>query len=278
MCTHDSSHSYREDKNYLTHNYELVESIEPTCTQDGYIKYVCKHDYEHINHEIIDATGHNEIIDEAVSSTCVTPGLTKGSHCSICKVILVPQIETGLDNHENARVCSYCGVVNNNYYTEGLSFTKKQTGENKYYYEVSVGTATSSIIYIPDYYDGWKVSNIKDNGFRSNKTVQTVYFGANITYVGNNAFDNCTNLTNVIMNDGVSSIGESAFSGCALTTIVIQKSVKGIANYAFSGCPLETVYYKGTEQEWGEIQILNNYSSNYALYNATKIYNYVEEE
>ena len=34
---------------------------------------------------------HTEIVDPAVESTCAEPGLTKGSHCSVCGEIIVAQ-------------------------------------------------------------------------------------------------------------------------------------------------------------------------------------------
>jgi hypothetical protein len=63
----------------------------------------------------------------------------------------------------------------------------------------------------------------------------------------------CSSLTSVTIGSGVTSIGETAFGGCYSLT---------------------TVNYRGTEEEWGKIEID---TTNYELTSATKTYNYTGE-
>lgn len=74
----------------------------------------------------------------------------------------------------------------------------------------------------------------------------------------------------------VTSIGMYAFEGCSgFTSITIPDSVISIGSSAFSGCSgLNEVYYKGTIENWNNIQID---SDNSYLMNATRYY-YIENE
>ena len=71
----------------------------------------------------------------------------------------------------------------------------------------------------------------------------------------------------------VKQIGGEAFKGSSFTSIVIPKSVVFIDVCAFgSGKYLTTVYYEGTEEEWSNVNIANDYNANRALHNATKYF------
>ena len=74
----------------VEHKGKLVNTVNPTCTQNGYNSYVCQICGTQYN-EIIPAYGHNVVIDYEVAPTVVSSGLTRGSHCSICGAVITPQ-------------------------------------------------------------------------------------------------------------------------------------------------------------------------------------------
>lgn len=69
--------------------------IPASCTADGSYDMIvyCSICNAEIERETIKlaATGHTEVVDEAVAPTCILPGLTKGSHCSVCNEVTVAQ-------------------------------------------------------------------------------------------------------------------------------------------------------------------------------------------
>ena len=73
------------------HDYDEVVT-EPTCTEQGYTTYTCHCNHSYID-DYIDALGHIEVVDNAVDATFSLPGLTAGSHCSVCNEVIVAQIE-----------------------------------------------------------------------------------------------------------------------------------------------------------------------------------------
>ncbi len=80
------------------HDYDEVVT-EPTCTEQGYTTYTCHCNDSYIDN-YVEALGHTEVVDNAVNATFSSPGLTAGSHCSVCNEVIVAQIEIpslGLD-------------------------------------------------------------------------------------------------------------------------------------------------------------------------------------
>ena len=61
----------------LGHNYELTNTVKPTCESDGYNDYVCKNDASHTKHEVIKSLGHNYIhcTDSLTNPTCTVDGI-----------------------------------------------------------------------------------------------------------------------------------------------------------------------------------------------------------
>lgn len=112
--------------------------------------------------------------------------------------------------------------------------------------------------------------------------IQTVNINGNIQRIGANAFYGLKNLTQLNLNEGAEVIGERAFSGCEkLENVVLPDSVTTLEGDAFGYCAelkeivipagmktisggafitvydskLCRVYYKGTQEEWNQIQI-----------------------
>ena len=125
-----------------SHNWnDGVESVLPTCNDEGVILYTCKVCGE-TKTQAIAKKGHTIEKDSAVTPTCTTPGLTEGSHCSVCGAIVEPQEEVLAKGHsyetittkattkKNGSVvkkCRVCGYVSSNttiYYPKVITLSR----------------------------------------------------------------------------------------------------------------------------------------------------------
>ena len=72
------------------HAYDQEILQEPTCTEPGLARYTCE--CGDVQLMAIPAKGHRPVTDAGRAPTCEADGLTEGSHCSVCGVVLVSQI------------------------------------------------------------------------------------------------------------------------------------------------------------------------------------------
>ena len=116
-----------------THRAVLVQAVEPTClTKGNKAYYVCDCGRWYANSSCtteitlqdveLPAKGHTEAIDPVKEATCMQTGLTQGSHCSDCGLVIKAQTVTPALGHNysgdyayNAgghwRVCSRCAAL-----------------------------------------------------------------------------------------------------------------------------------------------------------------------
>ncbi len=89
---------------------EKVIIKEPTCTELGSAQKFCSKCG--MEKTIIQkALGHTEIVDEEIAATCTQPGLTAGSHCSVCGVVTIKQEEIARKHTDEdlSGICEGCG-------------------------------------------------------------------------------------------------------------------------------------------------------------------------
>ncbi len=116
-----------------THRAVLVQAVEPTClTKGNKAYYVCDCGRWYANSSCtteitlqdveLPAKGHTEAIDPAKEATCMQTGLTQGSHCSDCGLVIKAQTVTPALGHNYSgdyaydagghwRVCSRCAAL-----------------------------------------------------------------------------------------------------------------------------------------------------------------------
>ena len=107
----------QEEVAALGHTWDDGEvTTAPTCTKTGVKTFTCDTCGE-TRTEDIKATGHTVIVDEAVAPTCTEPGLTEGSHCSVCNEVIKAQEEVAALGHTwddgevtTAPTCTETGV------------------------------------------------------------------------------------------------------------------------------------------------------------------------
>lgn len=74
------------------HEYGDFEILKnPTCTEKGQKGKICKKCGKITEKTDIDAAGHTPVTDPAVAPTETSDGLTEGSHCGVCGVVLQAQ-------------------------------------------------------------------------------------------------------------------------------------------------------------------------------------------
>jgi uncharacterized repeat protein (TIGR02543 family) len=130
-------------------------------------------------------------------------------------------------------------VANITYYAQWETLT-----DDYYEYEVSGENATitgyngpGGDISIPSKIEGYTVTAIGENAFRSCSSLTGVTIPDGVTSIGENAFIDCGGLTGITIPDSVTLIGEGAFYGCSsLPDITIPAGVTSIGTWAFSYC------------------------------------------
>ena len=77
----------------LGHSYgEYTSNNDATCVNDGTKTAKCTRcEAKDIKIDENSKTGHTVVVDSAKAATCTETGLTEGSHCSVCNVVLTPQ-------------------------------------------------------------------------------------------------------------------------------------------------------------------------------------------
>ena len=89
------------------HNYTSAV-MAPTCTEKGYTTYTCTCGDTYTGNEVA-ALGHNEVTDNGYAATCTEAGLTDGTHCDRCDVVLIGQeVLPATGHHFEDGNCSGC--------------------------------------------------------------------------------------------------------------------------------------------------------------------------
>lgn len=92
-------------------------------------------------------------------------------------------------------------------------------------------------ITIPDEIEGYPVTAIASNAFKSCTSISHVKLPDSIKKIGISAFEGCTALESINIPDGVTTISQNTFYGCSsLDNIIIPDSITEIGIRAFQNC------------------------------------------
>ena len=121
--------------------------------------------------------------------------------------------------------------------------------------EITDYTGSATNLTLPSRLDGYPVTSIGDNSFRSCSTLESVTISNSIINLGDYAFYDCVSLESITIPNGVTSIGYSAFFSCdSLESITIPDSVTNIEYAAFGNCwTLESIAVDANNQYYSDI-------------------------
>ncbi len=99
------------------------------------------------------------------------------------------------------------------------------------------GYTFSGDLVIPTEIDGYTVTEISENAFRSQHGISSVKIPDTVYYIGPSAFKDCLGMSEVVIPSGVVAIDDYAFQHCTyLGALTIPDSVIFLGKYAFSEC------------------------------------------
>lgn len=126
--------------------------------------------------------------------------------------------------------------------TAGLRYTRAADPETLQEVMAITGySGRDSFIYIPDTYEGLKITAIDDSVFmdnfiNNNHNIKYVRLPKHIEKIGSNTFKDCKNLKQILNADNLKEIGIGAFNGCSSLKSINMPSVTYIDDSAFEDC------------------------------------------
>ena len=173
-------------------------------------------------------------------------------YCSSLTSVEIPEGVTTIESD----AFSYCSGLTSVEIPEGVT----AIGEKAFYYCKKLSSVS-----LPD-----TLTEIESYAFWDCYVLTDIILPEKLESIGSYAFANCYRLTEIIIPDSVATIGLYAFAYCgSLTTVTLGSGVTTIKAYAFYKCTeLVEVYYKGTPDEWDEIEIgtENTYLESASIY------------
>ena len=218
----------------------------PTETAEGLEERICKNDVSHTETRSIEKLESKPVIDEKDKpsdgekpstsdkpSTGGTPAVTDNANTSdtpvatdSSKLIETPAAKDTTLTDETNKV---------------TFIVTSSSGEEPAVEYKALESTTDKTVTIPDSVTingiTYKITEIADDAFANNKTVEKIVIGNNIETIGNGAFSGCTALKTISLPNSVKEIGDGAFNGCtSLKKVAIPDSVTEIGVGAFNGC------------------------------------------
>ena len=245
--------------------YKLIESVQPTCTENGYDKYVCLCGYEK---EITSyATGHDYQIIKEVEPTCTDRGYNEYV-CSVCGDTMSENTAPLGHEFDDSGICINCGIHNQSsglcgddvtwvydFYTKILTINGNGQMDDYFSFGDDMRPWKDFVSEIKTVIVSENITGIGSGAFEGLTNLEKVTIGDNLNYIGAGAFLSCSTLKEIELPNNITEISDMCFANCSsLTDIYIPSSVSKIGLFAFYKCDaLTDIYYSGTEDEWNVI-------------------------
>lgn len=179
---------------------------------------------------------HQAVKDVEIAATCTEPGLSEGSHCSICgQVIEEAKVIPAAGHKYVDGTCTVCGDFT---YIDrdGLRYTRMEDKDSEngvFSVSAAPGQKLSGEIRIPsrikvnDLY--YAVVTVADNAFSGQSGMIAVSLPKTITEIGSNAFDSCSALQDITMYSvNAPEVKSGAFTGISASAVLhCQSSSRG---------------------------------------------------
>ena len=103
------------------HSFKETVISESNCTETGLKRYTCTTCGYSYDSDPIPALGHTVVTDKGYAATCTTPGMSDGSHCSVCNTVIVAQSVIPAKGHTEVIVPGYEAGCLSSGLTDGIS-------------------------------------------------------------------------------------------------------------------------------------------------------------
>ena len=145
VCGQDKIETIPATGHVWNENYTVDKAA--TCTEDGLKSIHCKKcaKTEHVT--VIPMKNHTAVDDPMIDATCKTPGLTKGSHCSVCGQVIVAQKNIAKKAHVYEKNVSKATVSRNGLVTVKCKNCGVVSSKTVVYHPKTVKISRTSFVY-----------------------------------------------------------------------------------------------------------------------------------
>ena len=196
----------------LGHHYELIDTVLPTCEEQGYNEYRCTHCSDTYRTDLTDVLPHTPVHVRDETPTCTSVGWQIWE-CKVCGKETARIEIPALGHAYRDGVCVRCDHPA----TPELQYAPCTGG----YQVIGLGAPVTRAE-IRAYYMGMPVVGIAPEAFADQTELQEVILPDTIRTIGANAWRGCTSLRGLAIPDSVTDIGSGILQDCvALDTLSV---------------------------------------------------------
>ena len=184
-------------------------------------------------------------------------------------------IRTYLNDITDIRISADCKAIKSNAFQNNYNITSVvfETSEGQTNTKIpSIGF--KNCVNLRSIEFNGRVASIEDGAFTNCTSLTSIEIPDTITTISTETFVNCGSLANVVFGSGVTTIKSGAFENCpSIDVMIMDTNIAIIESGAFTTTNIITIYYKGTQEQWQNIDID---SSNEETFNRADLYFYSE--